>query len=123
MTRLANLLMSFAVALLPQQERRRYAEEFEAELRSQHGWGRIAYAVSTRAGGPHLRWELLCRLAGQRVPFCFLGMHRDLTVHPNAEEQLIVARECILCHRTRDPSQYAPRENPQGLGRMMQGHY
>lgn len=72
-------------------------------------------------GVPRLRWELLRRLAGQRVPFCFLGMHRNLTVHPNAEEQLIVARECILCHRTRDPNQYARRENPQGLGRMMPG--
>lgn len=31
------------------------------------------------------------------------------------------ASECILCHRTRDPNQYAWRENPQGLGRMMPG--
>lgn len=77
--------------------------------------------MSTVIGMPRLRWEVLHRHAGQAAPFCFVGMHRNLTVHPNPEDGQIIARECILCHRIRDPRQYARRENPQGLGRMMQG--
>lgn len=116
MTRLASAVVSGAVLLLPQQERRRYAEELDSDLRSQPSAGRLWYAVSVVLAMPRLRWELLRRLAGQPVPFCFVGMHRDRTVHPNQEEGWIIAHECVLCHRVRDPRPYAGRREARGLG-------
>lgn len=65
--------------------------------------------------------ELLCRLAGQPVPFCFVWMHRDRTLHPNPDVPWIVARECILCHRIHDPKQYAPRSHPERLAWIAAG--
>lgn len=121
MTSLANALVSAGVLLLPQQERRRYAEELESDLRSQPRWGRLPYAVSLVLGMPHLRWEVLRRRAGQPVPFCFVGLHRNLTVHPNPDDGSIIARQCILCHRIHDPRQYLGRANPEGLGWIAAG--
>ncbi len=123
MTHLASTILTLGLRLLPRPERSRYAEEFDSDLRSQPGWRRLAYAVSTVLGMPRLRWELLCRRAGQRVPYCFVGMHRDVSVHPNPEDAQIIARECTLCHRTRDPSQYATRLNPKGLGWAPPPHF
>lgn len=121
MTRLASAILSLGIRFLPREDRSRYAEEFDADLRSQLDWGRLAYAVSIVLGMPRLRWELLGKHAGQPVPFCFVGMHRNLTVHPNPEDAVIIAHECVLCHRVHDPRQYVGRKDPKGLGWIMAG--
>lgn len=115
MTFLASAILSMGVRLLPPQDRARYSEELDAELRSQPGWGRLPYAVSIALGMPRLRWELLSKVAGQPVPFCFVGMHRNLTVHPNPEDAEVIAHECVLCHRVHDPRQYVGRKDARGL--------
>lgn len=115
MTRLASAMVSVAVSLLPQQERRRYSEELDSDMRSQPRWGRLWYAVSIVLAMPRLRWEILTRLAGQPVPYCFVGLHRDRTMHPNPEAGWIIAHECILCHRVHDPRQYSGPRNPKNL--------
>lgn len=109
MNRPTSTIVELAVRVLPQQERRRYAEEFHADLRSQSGPVRLRTAVSLLLAAPRLRWVLLHVIAGQRVPFCFVGMHRDVTRRTNREDHTIVARECLLCHRVRDPRQYRGR--------------
>lgn len=115
MSRLASGILELGTRLLPQQDRRRYAEELDSDLQSQPAWGRLAYAVSTVLGMPRLRWELLARAAGQPVPFCFVGMHRNLIVHPNPEDGEVIAHECLLCHRVHDPRQYVGRKDARGL--------
>lgn len=121
MTRLESAMVSVAVSLLPQQERRRYAEELDSDMRSQPRWGRLWYAVSIVLATPRLRWEILTRLAGQPVPYCFVGLHRDRTLHPNSDEPWIIAHECVLCHRVHDPRQYAGRQDIKALGWIISG--
>lgn len=115
MTSLASAVISVGVRLVPQQERRRYAEEFEADVQSQPRWGRLPYAVSLVLGMPHLRWEILTRRAGQPVPFCFVGMHRNLTVRPNPDDASIIAKQCTRCGRIHDPNQYGRRGRANDL--------
>lgn len=115
MSRLTGPIVEVAVRILRQQERRRYAEEFYADLREQSRWAGFGYAVSLLLAAPRLRWTVLRRLAGQRVPYCFVGMHRDLTRRTNREDHTIVARECVLCHRLKDPRQYRGRSRHSEL--------
>ena len=121
MTGPARAIIAVGVMLIPQQERRRYAEEFDSNVLAQSAWGRLPYAVSLVLGMLRLRWVVLHRLAGQPVPFCFMGLHRNLTVHPNPDDPLIIAQECILCHRIHDPRQYLGRANPKGLAWIAAG--
>ncbi|WP_353953542.1 hypothetical protein V6K52_09070 [Knoellia sp. S7-12] len=87
MTGLASAILSLALWLLPQQERRRYADEFDPDLRSLPGGGRLAYAVSTVLGMPRLRWDSSPVWRGSR------------------------------CRSASwDPRQYTLRVNPKGLG-------
>ncbi|KGN36098.1 hypothetical protein [Knoellia subterranea] len=109
MTRLASAIVALGVRVLPRQDRRRYGEELDADLRSQPGWRRLGYAVSFLLATPRLRWELLARHAGQPVPNCFVGMHRDRDTHPNREASWVIVRECVRCRRLTDPPQYEPR--------------
>lgn len=109
MTRLARALVGLAVRALPRSARRRYAAELDAELLDLPRRRRLGYALSVLGGSPRLRWELLVALCRPHSPApCWLGLHRDRTVHPNREEHWVVAKECRRCHRVRDPRQYLP---------------
>ncbi|PRY63854.1 hypothetical protein BCF74_101261 [Knoellia remsis] len=115
MTRLAAAIIAMATRLLPQQERRRYAEELDTDMRSLPRSRRVTYAVSVLLAAPRLRWHLLTRLAEGPAPACFFGLHDDRTTHPNPESHIVISRECRRCHRITDPRQYEPRRRVNDL--------
>ncbi|MEO5747285.1 MAG: hypothetical protein ABIQ61_04945 [Ornithinibacter sp.] len=112
MTLIARWLLAVAVHLLPRQSRRRYEDEFDAELLSLPRPARPGYSVSVLGAAPRLRWSLLATLSGGHASLrCWLGWHHDRIVHPNPDEHLIIALECVSCGRVRDPRQYLPRQH------------
>ncbi|QKE85248.1 hypothetical protein [Arthrobacter sp. NEB 688] len=121
-TRAARLLLGCAVRLLPVASRWRYADELDAELFAMPARRRLGYAVSVLAGAPRLRWELVAvRCGGRASARCWAGVHHDRTLHPNREEPMIIALECVRCGRVRDPRQYLPRT--QRLDNVVWGSY
>lgn len=121
MTRLADHLLALAIRLLPQQVRRRYVAEFEADLRTLPAGNRIPYAISTLVGAPHLRWEVMHSLAGTGAARCFLGHHHDRRVHTESADPTVYALGCLTCGRVRDPKQRDKRTDQGGIGRTTFG--
>lgn len=121
MDRFANSTISLAVRLLPQQARRRYGAEFEADLRSLPARKHIPYAVSTLAGSPRLRWEVLHSLTGGGAAQCFCGRHDDRRIHTESTDPKVFALECRRCGRVRDPNQREKRKDQRGIGGMSAG--
>lgn len=116
MTRLAQLLLSVVVGLLPHAARRRYREELEAELLAVAPRGRAAFALSMLAAAPRLRWEILATLcAGRPSLRCYLGRHDKSVIHPNPDDHTIIALRCRRCGHVRDPRQYLPASNADGV--------
>ena len=111
MTALARALLAAAVRLLPSQSRSRYEDEFDAELLSLPRHRRLAFALSTLAAAPRLRWALLAVLCGGRASLrCWLGKHHNRHLHPNPDNHDVIALQCRRCGRMRDPKQYLPRK-------------
>lgn len=121
MTRLADTPPSLAIRLLPQQVRRRYAAEFDADLLALPSGRQLPYAVSTLLGSPRLRWEVLSSLSGGAAPMCFLGRHNDHRVHTQSTDPSVYALECQRCHRIRDPRQRDQRSDQAGIARTTFG--
>lgn len=116
MTRLARVLLIVVARLLPRAARRRYQEELDAELLHVAPKGRVLFAFSLLASVPRLRWEVLAGLSGGRPSLrCYLGMHDKRVVHPNPDDHTIIALECRRCGHVRDPRQYLPASNADGV--------
>ena len=116
MTGLARMLLSVVVRLLPRAARRRYQEELDADLLHVAAGGRMLYALSVLASVPKLRWEVLAGLSGGRPSLrCYLGRHGKRVLHPNPEDHSIIALECRRCGQMRDPRQYLPASDANGV--------
>jgi hypothetical protein len=116
MTGLARMLLSMVARLLPRAARRRYQEELGAELLHVAPTGRVLFALSVLASLPKLRWEVLAGLTGGRPSLrCYLGRHGRRVVHPNPEDHTIIALVCRRCGQVRDPRQYLPASNAEGV--------
>ncbi|WP_263731904.1 hypothetical protein [Cellulomonas sp. SG140] len=124
MPRLATALLTAAVRLLPPTARRRYREELDAELAdAPHP---LAFAASMLVAAPRLRWEVLTGLCGGRASMrCYVGWHGRRVLHPNAEDHTVVVLRCPRCGRLRDPRQYLPAHDADGVawgGVYLGGH-
>ena len=116
MTRLARMLLGVTTRLLPRAARRRYQEELDADLLQVEPGGRVIFALSMLASVPRLRWEVLAGLTGGRPSLrCYLGRHGKRVVHPNPEDHSIIALECERCSQVRDPRQYLPASDANGV--------
>ena len=116
MTGLARMLLSVVVRLLPRAGRRRYQEELDADLLHVAAGGRMLFALSVLASVPKLRWEVLAGLSGGRPSLrCYLGRHGKRVLHPNPEDHSIIALECRRCGQVRDPRQYLPASDANGV--------
>jgi hypothetical protein len=116
MTGLARMLLSVMAKLLPRAARRRYQEELDAELLHVAPAGRLLFAMSMLASVPKLRWEVLAGLSEGRPSLrCYLGRHGKRVLHPNPEDHTIIALECRRCGHVRDPRQYLPTSDPNGV--------
>ncbi|MEO6020017.1 MAG: hypothetical protein ABIP45_07185 [Knoellia sp.] len=121
MNRLADSLLALAIHILPQQVRRRYVAEFEADLASLPRLRRAGYAVSTVLGAPRLRWEVLRPLAGSGTPLCYIGRHHERTIHTQSIDPTVLAKQCTRCGRIRDPRQFTQRTDQGGIARTTFG--
>lgn len=116
MTSLAQVLLSVVVGLLPHAARRRYQEELDAELLQVAPEHRVAFALSMLTSAPQLRWEILASLCGGRPSLrCYLGRHNKSVFHPNPDDHTIIALRCRRCGHLRDPRQYLPASNANGV--------
>ena len=116
MTGLARMLLSVVVRLLPRAARRRYQEELDADLLHVAARRRMLFALSVLASVPKLRWEVLAGLSGGRPSLrCYLGRHGKRVLHPNPEDHSIIALECERCSQVRDPRQYLPASDANGV--------
>lgn len=108
-------IVALAARLMPRSEEFRYRCEFEADLAALPARARLAHAISVLLGAPALRWSLLGG-AGRRPSLrCLIGVHAERTVHPNPENQTIIAKRCARCGRQRDPRQYEGVKHAEGL--------
>lgn len=120
----ARLLVTATVRLLPRATRRRYREELEAEL---HDSSRpLRMAASLLAAAPRLRWEVLVGMCGGNPSLrCYLGWHGRRVLHPNPEDHTVVVLRCPRCGQLRDPRQYLPAHDAEGVawgGVYLGGH-
>ena len=116
MTGLARMLLRVVVRLLPRAARRRYQEELDADLLHVAAGGRMLFALSVLASVPKLRWEVLAGRSGGRPSLrCYLGRHGKRVLHPNPEDHSIIALKCRRCGQVRDPRQYLPASDANGV--------
>lgn len=111
----SEFLVTLASSLLPPADRFRYRCEFEADLAALPAPRRLAHVLSLLLGAPALRWALLRDGAGRTSVRCFVGLHSERIVHPNPENQTVVAKRCVRCGRQRDPRQYEGVKHAEGL--------
>jgi hypothetical protein len=126
MTSPASMLLSVVAHLLPRAARARYQEELDAEPLRVAPAGRMRFVASLLASAPRLRWEVLAGLSGGRPSMrCYLGRHGRRVLHPNPDDHTIIALACPRCGRVRDPRQYLPASNAEGVawgGVYLGGH-
>lgn len=116
MQKLARFLLGVAVTFLPHGVRRRYREEFDAEILRLGSRRGVMFAMSGLTSAPRLRWEVLAGLTGGRPSLlCYVGRHDTRVVHPNPDDRRIIGLECRRCGDVRDPRQYVQARNADGV--------
>lgn len=99
--RLARVLCSVAVRLMPAGSRDRYAEEWRADVSADADHA-VAYAVSVLLHAPMLRLTLDGVLRPELPRRCQLNVHHDEAIHDNPENRHATAYCCTRCGRIRD---------------------
>lgn len=97
----AHILCTIAARVLPRGMRRRYLDEWRADLDFAPDQA-LAYAASVLGQVMALRLALTGGKPTHRPVLCWMRLHHDVYIHDNPEDRRLVSRVCTRCGRTRD---------------------
>lgn len=99
--RLAVLLCDVAARALPEGARKRYVEEWRADLSADPAYS-LRYPVSILAHVVVLRLSLSAMVEPGPPLRCRLHLHHYVTIHDNAENRQATSHRCTRCGRIAD---------------------
>lgn len=97
----ARILCAVAAWALPRGTRRRYLDEWRADLDFAPDQA-LAYAASVLGQVIALRLALTGGQPTHRPVLCRMRLHHDVSIHDNPEDRRLVSRVCTRCGRVRD---------------------